>query len=101
MKLPLRLGTAKKDMKNGGEFYVVKDAEGAWIGDIRAEHAPEIVLKINGLYEAEQPKWHFGNPDDDLPPGAPVEDGVTIYTFDDRGTWLYDLPPLPTRSERP
>lgn len=27
--------------------------------------------------------------------GAPVAPGVTIYTFDNRGRWLFYLPPLP------
>ena len=38
MKLPLSIGPVRADKKNGGEFVVVKDAEGAWIGDVRAEH---------------------------------------------------------------
>ena len=47
MRLPLKLGPSRKDAKNGGEFYVVKDSAGAWIGDIRAEHAPELVVALN------------------------------------------------------
>lgn len=32
----------------------------------------------------------------DLPSGAPVEDGVRIYTFhQDGSTWVYELPTLP------
>lgn len=28
--------------------------------------------------------------------GAPVTAGMTIYTFDPRGMWVYQLPKLPT-----
>jgi len=55
MKLPLKLGASRKDAKNGGEFYVVKDADGAWIGDIRAEHAPEMVAALNAQRAEEKP----------------------------------------------
>ncbi len=33
-----------------------------------------------------------------LPSGSPLVADTTIYAFDSRGTWLYDLPPLPSPS---
>lgn len=82
MKLPLRLGSAKRDTKNGGEFYIVKDAEGAWIGDIRAEHAPEIVASMNGVIkDAERYRWLKANhlqtgPDSWIRTGEDLEEAI-------------------------
>src|SRR3990167_8065164 len=56
MKFPLKLGAARNDPKNGGEFYIVMDAEGAWIGDIRAEHAPEIIVRMNAVQPEAAPR---------------------------------------------
>lgn len=49
MKLPVSISAHRADRKNGGEYVVMKDAEGAWIGDIRAEH-------IGALLKAIQPE---------------------------------------------
>ena len=39
---------------------------------------------------------------DDLPDGAPVDPGTTLYAFDNfPGHWEYRLPPLPGVSVRP
>lgn len=44
--------------------------------------------------EAAADGWIF-SADLVLPPGAPVEPGARLYTFDQRGLWYYDLPSLP------
>jgi hypothetical protein len=49
--------------------------------------------------EAPREGWRMGSSEADLPSGTPVEAGTTLYTFDRNGqTWLYDLPPIPSRS---
>ena len=48
--------------------------------------------------EAGAAAWKLDN--DAIVGGAPVTPGVTVYTFDRRGQWLLDLPPLPQSDSR-
>ena len=47
MRYPLSLGAARKDSKNGGEYRPLYDSDGAWLGDLRYEHAETIVHLVN------------------------------------------------------
>jgi len=74
-KITWKLGKAKQDRKNGGEFRVLKSSDGTWIGELRAndkeddangaiiESAPELlealqfclsVLRHGGLFELSE-----------------------------------------------
>ena len=52
MKLPLSIGPRRPDTRNGGEFCVLKDADGAWIGDIRAAHVGALLAACTPQPEA-------------------------------------------------
>jgi len=61
---------------------------------LEAEKACRAFLSVSN--EAKGPQWKrvLSN---DLPDGAPVEAGTTLYAFDKfPGHWEYELPPLPS-----
>jgi hypothetical protein len=54
-KLPVKTGPSRKDPVNGGEYRVLMDSAGAWLADVRYEHAEQIETALNASPgEAEQ-----------------------------------------------
>lgn len=43
----------------------------------------------------EEQRWMYAGRAENLPDGPPVDPGTKLYAFDARGTWTYNLPPLP------
>ena len=58
MKLPVKTGPSRKDPVNGGEYRVLMDSAGAWLADVRSEHAEQIVTALNASPpEAPREGW--------------------------------------------
>lgn len=48
MKLPLKISSASlSDAQRGGEFHVLRDSDGSWVGDIRSEHSADLLAAAN------------------------------------------------------
>lgn len=86
MKLPIRY---ERIPYEGGFFY---DADGKHLS------VDEVVNFVNRSMAHEG--WMYAGRAEDLPEGPPVKPGTKLYAFDARGTWTYNLPPLPQNSEQ-
>ena len=57
MKLPVKTGPSRKDPVNGGEYRVLMDSAGAWLADVRSEHAEQIVAALNASPIEAEGEW--------------------------------------------
>jgi len=61
MKLPVKTGPSRKDPVNGGEYRVLMDSAGAWLADVRYEHAEQIETALNASPGEAEGEWSLSS----------------------------------------